>query len=144
MTDELFGIVPMKRYFDILNLPELTGIIFLQSVVSPIQQSSLRHYKKICALIRDKQKKSIFFPNEFNRFTTVDLRNQSVQPHQLKARQAFSAASWYYDHLGGQKPIVMVTEDDEVIKDMSSLRIEIFVLTLGKPETSNMRLGLCY
>ena len=32
---------------------------------------------------------------------------------------------WYYEHLGGQKPIVLVSEDPKIVSAFSTLRTEV-------------------
>jgi len=42
----------------------------------------------------------------------------------------YQVGVWYYEHLGGQKPVVFISEDQDIIKKFSTLRIEVFVLNL--------------
>ena len=44
---------------------------------------------------------------------------------------AFAAANWYYDQLGGQKPLVILTDDPESLGYLKNKRLEIFVLSTG-------------
>lgn len=119
----------VKDYFEVLTAPELRGLIFLQTVVSGVHLQSLRHYRKVLALIRDESKASVFFPNEFSSKTFL-TRQSSDSVQDFRANLAFKAANWYYEHLGGQKPVVIITEDQELVKRLASQRLEIFVLTL--------------
>jgi hypothetical protein len=121
------------KYLDVLENRELSGIIFLQSVVNVVQQSSsgggLRRYRRVCALIKDEAKGSIFFPNEFFSRTYVE-RRADEDPFMWRARSAHAAATWYYEHLAGQKPIVIVTENEDVVRQFGSDRLEVFVILL--------------
>ena len=119
-----------KNMFDVLDFTELTGILFLQSVVNSVQLQSMRHYRKICSLIKDPDKKSIFFPNEFCKQTYVQ-RESGQSLMDWRTQMAYAAGNWFYEHLGGQKPIVIVTEDEEIIQQLKSRRVEIFVLKFG-------------
>lgn len=119
-----------KSMGDILDIPELTGIIFLQSVINAVQLQSMRHYRKLYKLIKNPDKSSIFFPNEFCKQTHIP-RETGQSLSSWKTLMAYRAANWFYDHLGGQKPIVIITEDDEIIKQLKSKRVEIFVLKFG-------------
>ena len=38
---------------------------------------------------------------------------------------------WYYEHLGAQKPVVLVSEDPLVVETFGHLRVEVFVMSLG-------------
>ena len=75
-------------------------------------------------------KGAAFFPNEFSAAAAV-RRGADETPAAWRTRAAYAAAEWYYEHLGGQKPLVIVTEDREVVARLANRRIEIFVLTLG-------------
>jgi hypothetical protein len=65
---------------------------------------------------------------------------------------ALKSATWFYEHLGGQKPIVVVTEDDAIINHYKNERREVFVLKLGdylqdfwpslSPESKDVYAGL--
>ena len=89
----------VKSMFDVLDFPELTGMIFLQSVVNSVQLQSLRHYRKVAALIKDKDKSSIFFPNEFCKQTYVKRENGESLAD-WRTQMGYAAAEWYYRHLG--------------------------------------------
>ena len=72
----------VARYFlDVLEFSELRGIVFLQSVVNAVQTSSMRHYRRICRVVRNsgvgqKSKGSVFFPNEFCAATHVQRKEE--------------------------------------------------------------------
>ncbi len=121
----------VRNYFEVLESEKLAGVIYLQSVVAPVQMASQRHYKRICGQVREPKRGAVFFPNEFCKSTYVRRRkDESLTEH--RARMAHKVAEWYYEHLGGQKPIVVVTEDKELIAKYESKRIEIFVVSLGE------------
>ena len=42
----------VSKYMEILEMEEITGVIFAQTVVNNIQQSSLRQYRRICNFVR--------------------------------------------------------------------------------------------
>jgi DIS3-like exonuclease 1 len=46
-------------------------------------------------------------------------------------RSCFKAVQWYYEHLGGQKPIIILTENQQFIEGYKNKRLEIFVSSLG-------------
>merc|ERR1719305_1647773 len=43
----------------------------------------------------------------------------------------YQVGVWYYEHLGAQKPIVLVSEDPLVVETFCHLRVEVFVMSLG-------------
>jgi len=118
-----------SKYMEILEFAEISGVIFPQTVVNSIQQNSMRHYKRICNYVRDSKNSSIFFPNEFFKPTFLH-RNNSESITDWQQRMIYQVGVWYYEHLGGQKPVVFISEDQDIIKKFSTLRIEVFVLNL--------------
>ena len=42
----------VSRYMEILEMEEITGVIFAQTVVNNIQQNSLKQYRRICNFVR--------------------------------------------------------------------------------------------
>jgi len=118
-----------NKYMEILEFAEISGVIFPQTVVNSVQQSSMRQYKRICSYIRDARNRSIFFPNEFFKSTYLH-RNNSESITEWQNKLVYQVGIWYYEHLGGQKPVVFISEDADVIKNFSTLRIEVFVLNL--------------
>ena len=117
------------KYMEILEFADISGVIFPQTVVNTIQQSSMRQYKRICNYVRDNKNASIFFPNEFFKSTYLH-RTTSESIFSWQNKMVYQGGIWYYDHLGGHKPIVFISDDPDVIKNFSTLKIEVFVLTL--------------
>ena len=68
-----------RHFLDVLEFSELRGMVYLQSVVNAVQTSSMRHYRRICRIVRhggggQKSKGSVFFPNEFCAATHVQRK----------------------------------------------------------------------
>ena len=75
----------VNTFMEVLELEEITGVIFVQTVVNSIQQHSLRHYRRVCSFVRDQKNSSVFFPNEFFKPTFVQRDNsESVQEWQQR------------------------------------------------------------
>ncbi|XP_040572324.1 DIS3-like exonuclease 1 [Lepeophtheirus salmonis] len=118
----------LANFMPILEYQELTGIIFLQSVVNLNTNSN--KCRRVSKIIRDPKKASIYFPNEFST-NTFEPRMEGQESYCLyQAQLSFKAASWYYEHLGGQKPIVILTENIKVKALFENKRYEIFFLSL--------------
>ena len=120
----------VNKFMEILELEEMTGMILIQTVVNNIQQASLRHYRRLCGFLRDPRNASVFFPNEFFKSTYVQRESSCESVEEWQHRMLFRAGCWYYDHLGGQKPIVILTEEEAIIKRFSTERIEVFVMSM--------------
>ena len=118
-----------SKFMEIFELNELSGVIFPQTIVNIIQQNSLKHYRRICSFIREPKNSSIFFPNEFFKPTYLQ-RETSESILEWQSRMIFRVGCWYYEHLAGQIPIVLLTEDPDVIKSLSAERLEVFVMSM--------------
>ena len=118
-----------NKFMEIFELDEISGVIFPQTVVNNIQQNSLKHYKRICTFIREPKNASIFFPNEFFKPTFLE-REARETVGEWQTRMVFQVGCWYYEHLAGQKPIVLLTEDQGIIKRFSAEKVECFVMTV--------------
>ena len=119
----------VNKYMEILELEEITSVIFTQTVVNHVQQNSLRHYRRVLSFIRDKRNSSVFFPNEFFKPTHVE-RDDTESIEELQQRMIFQVGCWYHEHLGGQKPMVILTEEESFIKKFSTQKIEVFVMSM--------------
>ena len=61
----------------------------------------------------------MFFANEFSKATALEGgRCDEESLTEWRGRMVHKAAVWYYEHLGGQKPIVIVTEDDKLLEQV--------------------------
>jgi len=123
------GTDTVSRYMEILELSSFKGIIFSQTVVNLIQQRSIKHYRRVCSYIRDKDRASVFFPNEFFEMTYLH-RDDGETIASWQGRMVIQVAEWFYTHLGGQTPIVLLTEDQDLIKQYSRVHTEVLVLSL--------------
>ena len=94
----------VNKFMEILELEEMTGMILIQTVVNNIQQTSLRHYRRVCSFIRDSKNASVFFPNEFFKPTYVQRDNTSESVQDWQHRMLFRVGCWYYDHYEQRVP----------------------------------------
>ena len=61
----------------------------------------------------------MFFANEFSKATALEgARCDDESLTEWRGRMVHKAGVWYYEHLGGQKPVVIVTEDDNLLKQV--------------------------
>jgi len=120
------------HYMDILEMDDFSGIIFFQTVVNVIKvaaQGGL--YRRLTRLVKDPKKASVFFANEFFEATALQRQDGESITH-WRGRLVHKAAVWYYEHLGGQKPVVIVTEDQDLLKTHQNSRLEVFVIKLSE------------
>ena len=90
------------HYMEVLELPDITGIIFLQTVVNAIKLAKGGQYRRLCSIVRDKRKGSIFFANEFFEPTLVVRNTESLA--EWRCNTVHQAGAWFYEHLGKTLP----------------------------------------
>ena len=84
----------VNKFMEILELEEMTGMILIQTVVNNVQQTSLRHYRRLCSFIRDPKNASVFFPNEFFKSTYVQRDNSRESVQDWQHRMLFRVGCW--------------------------------------------------
>ncbi|XP_005393761.2 PREDICTED: DIS3-like exonuclease 1 [Chinchilla lanigera] len=119
----------VQDYLEILEFPEMKGIIFMQTACQSVQhQRGRRQYNKLRSLLKDARHDCILFANEFQECCYLPReRGEAVEKWQT--RSIYNAAVWYYHHCGDRMPIVMVTEDAEAIQQYGSETQGVFVIS---------------
>ncbi|XP_007420775.1 DIS3-like exonuclease 1 [Python bivittatus] len=119
----------LQDYLEILELPELKGLVFMQTACQAMQQQrGRRQYNKLRNLARDARRDCTVFFNEFQLLSYLPReRGESLEKWQT--RSIYNASVWYYNHFSGQMPIVMVTEDEEAIQHLGSETEGVFVIS---------------
>ncbi|KAM4677957.1 DIS3-like exonuclease 1 isoform 2-T2 [Discoglossus pictus] len=101
----------------------------MQTACKAVQhQRGRRQYKKLRALLRDSRHDCILFPNEFQHHAYLP-REMGETIHHWQTRCIYNSCVWYYQHCQGRVPIVMVTEDEEVIGRYSNETGGVFVVS---------------
>ncbi|XP_072134062.1 DIS3-like exonuclease 1 isoform X1 [Mobula birostris] len=119
----------VQDYLEILEFPELRGIIFMQTACQAVQhQKGRRQYNKLRNLLKDARHECIMFFNEFQLYSYVP-REQGESLEKWHTRCIYYATVWYYNHLAGLMPVVMVTEDTEAIQKYGSEIDGVFVVS---------------
>ncbi|KGL77635.1 DIS3-like exonuclease 1, partial [Tinamus guttatus] len=127
-----------QDYLEILEFPELKGIIFMQTACQAVQhQKGRRQYNKLRNLVKDARHDCVVFPNEFHQHSYVPReKGESMEKWQTKilfklcfSRSIYNAAVWYYNHCLGQMPVVMVTEDEDAIRQYGNETEGVFVIS---------------
>ncbi|XP_062998598.1 DIS3-like exonuclease 1 [Elgaria multicarinata webbii] len=119
----------VQDYLEILEFPELKGIVFMQTACQAMQhQRGRRQYNKLRNLVRDARHDCIMFFNEFQLLSYLPRqRGESLEKWQT--RSIYNASVWYYNHFLGQMPIVMVTDDEDSIQQLGSETEGVFVIS---------------
>ncbi|ESO87500.1 hypothetical protein LOTGIDRAFT_127673 [Lottia gigantea] len=133
-TDTTHYIVPdcqiARDYLEILETPEVTGIIFTQTAVNSVQhEGSKRLFTRLQNLIKDGRKASVVFHNEFHKYVYIE-RDPGESLNHWQIKSTYKACEWYYNHFVGDVPIVMLTNDQQVIKEYEDKTVNIFVLNV--------------
>ncbi|XP_022315246.2 DIS3-like exonuclease 1 [Crassostrea virginica] len=119
-----------REFLEVLENPVVTGIIFFQTVVHSVQhEGSKRLHNRLTNLVKDKRKASIIFHNEFQKYASCE-REQGETLSDWQTRSIYTAAEWYFNHLAGQKPVIMVTLSKQAIETYANKTLNVFVLSL--------------
>ncbi|XP_055982896.1 DIS3-like exonuclease 1 [Sorex fumeus] len=119
----------VQDYLEILEFPELKGIIFMHTACQAVQhQRGRRQYNKLRSLLRDARRDCVLFANEFQQSCYVP-RERGEAMEKWQTRSIYHAAVWYYHHCQDRMPIVMVTEDEEAIQQYGSETEGLFVIS---------------
>ncbi|XP_063494962.1 DIS3-like exonuclease 1 isoform X17 [Symphalangus syndactylus] len=119
----------VQDYLEILEFPELKGIIFMQTACQAVQhQRGRRQYNKLRNLLKDARHDCILFANEFQQCCYLP-REGGESMEKWQTRSIYNAAVWYYHHCQDRMPIVMVTEDEEAIQQYGSETEGVFVIS---------------
>ncbi|XP_019804160.2 DIS3-like exonuclease 1 isoform X4 [Tursiops truncatus] len=119
----------VQDYLEILEFPELKGIIFMQTACQAVQhQRGRRQYNKLRNLLKDARHDCVLFANEFQQSCYLP-RERGESMEKWQSRSIYNAATWYYHHCQDRMPIVMVTEDEEAIQQYGSETEGVFVIS---------------
>ncbi|NWS39075.1 DI3L1 exonuclease, partial [Probosciger aterrimus] len=119
----------VQDYLEILEFPELKGIIFMQTACQALQhQKGRRQYNKLRNLAKDARHDCAVFANEFHQHCYLP-REKGESMEKWQTRSIYNAAVWYYNHCSGQMPVVMVTEDEDAIRQYGNETEGVFVIS---------------
>ncbi|GAB1611006.1 DIS3-like exonuclease 1 [Argonauta hians] len=119
-----------KDYLEIWQTPEIKGIIIPQTVVNSVQHDgNSRQVRRVKALLDDPRKGSVLFCNEFHEDVYCERKPKETKA-EWQTRCCYNVAEWYYKHLDGQMPIIMVTDNMKVIEEFGCKTLNVFVLLM--------------
>ncbi|XP_070541854.1 DIS3-like exonuclease 1 isoform X2 [Ptychodera flava] len=119
-----------RDFLEILELPEICGILFLQTVLhSVLHQGSRRAYTRIRNVVKDPRQQCSIFANEFCHYA-YNERKAGESLNDWQSRTVYDGAVWYYNHLAGQIPILVITEDTKLIKELGAKTTGVFLLSM--------------
>ncbi|XP_059714690.1 DIS3-like exonuclease 1 isoform X2 [Haemorhous mexicanus] len=119
----------VQEYLEILEFPELKGIIFMQTACQAVQhQKGRRQYNKLRNLLKDPRHDCTVFANEFQQHCYLP-REKGESMEKWQTRNIYNAAAWYHNHCLGQMPVVMVTEDEDAIRRYGNETEGVFVIS---------------
>ncbi|XP_004711991.1 DIS3-like exonuclease 1 isoform X1 [Echinops telfairi] len=119
----------VQDYLEVLEFPELKGIILMQTACQAVQhQRGRRQYNRVRNLLKEARRDCVFFANEFQQHCYLP-RGRGEPMEKWQSRSIYRAAVWYHHHCQGRMPIVMVTEDEETIQQYGSETEGVFVIS---------------
>ncbi|KAM9311270.1 DIS3-like exonuclease 1 [Gastrophryne carolinensis] len=101
----------------------------MQTACQSVQhQRGRRQYKRLRSLLCDVRRDCIFFPNEFQHYAYLPREmGESVEAWQTRC--IYNSSVWYYQHCKAKIPVVMVTENKEVIQKYSNETEGVYVIS---------------
>lgn len=119
-----------RDYLEIWEMPDIRGIIFPQTVYNSIQYDGThRQMKRLKTLLGDPRKGSVIFYNEFHQSVYCE-RQPGEEASKWQSRCCYQVSQWFYNHLEGQKPIILVTHDLAMVEELGYKTLNVFVLTM--------------
>lgn len=119
-----------REYLEIFEVPEINGIIFTQTAEHSVQHEGSRNlHNRLKRMVKDKQKGAIIFHNEFQKYAYCE-REPGESLLAWQSRSTYKTSEWFFNHLAGQLPVVMVTNNDKIIEECGNKTINIFVMKL--------------
>ncbi|XP_064191621.1 DIS3-like exonuclease 1 [Anguilla rostrata] len=119
----------VRDFLEVLEFRELRGIVFTQTACQAVQHSrGRRQYNRLRSLLKDPRHECVLFCNEFQRYAYCPREKGEAQD-KWQTRCVYNAAVWYFDHLAGLKPVVMITEDSAAVSEYSSLNSGVYVIS---------------
>nr|XP_010311475.1 PREDICTED: DIS3-like exonuclease 1 [Balearica regulorum gibbericeps] len=101
----------------------------MQTACQAVQhQKGRRQYNKLRNLVKDARHDCIVFANEFHQHSYLP-REKGESMEKWQTRSIYNAAAWYYNHCLGQMPVVMVTEDEDAIRQYGNETEGVFVIS---------------
>nr|XP_002718229.4 DIS3-like exonuclease 1 [Oryctolagus cuniculus] len=99
-------------YFEILEMPELKGVIWLQTVTDALHSKrGWRYCNKLRSLLKDPSHECVLFANEYH-VSCYHAREKQTLKKDWEKRIIYAAALWYYKHCGEKIPIIIVADED--------------------------------
>lgn len=119
----------VRDFLEILEFRELQGIVLTQTAYQTVQHTrGRRHYNRLRALLKDPRHDCVMFANEFQQYSYCP-RDKGESQDKWQTRKVYNAAVWYYNHLAGLQPVVMITEDSDAISEYSALNSGVYVIS---------------
>ncbi|XP_035667414.1 DIS3-like exonuclease 1 [Branchiostoma floridae] len=121
-----------RDYLEILEFPEIRGVLFTGTVVHSMQhQGGRRAYGRLRTLLRDPRQECAVFANEFQQYAYCP-REHGETLEKWQSRSTYKAAEWYYNHLAGQIPVVVLSEDPQIQEEYGPMTPGVFVVNMGE------------
>lgn len=118
-------------YLEIIESSYIRGIIITHTVANNVQhEGGRRHYNRLRNMINNPEKDCSLFHNEFQKYCYCE-REPRENIATWQSRSNYQTAEWMFNHLAGQIPIVMMTENSDVIEKYANKTINVFVMNLN-------------
>jgi hypothetical protein len=91
------------HYLELLELPNLSDIIFLQTVINELQVTSQRLYSRVRAIIRDPRRRAIVFYNEH--FYDTFVQREPGETQETRNKRGLTLAFFLFSPSSNYSPL---------------------------------------
>ncbi|PFX22556.1 DIS3-like exonuclease 1 [Stylophora pistillata] len=117
-----------RLFLEIFESPEIQGVIFFETVVNYVQhQGGRKLHSQLKNIVNDNRQQSIIFSNEFCDGAYVP-REPGEPLEEWQWRCIYTGAVWYQNHLNQAMPIVILTEDQQIVENYGNKSVGVFVM----------------
>jgi hypothetical protein len=124
-------------YVEVFELPELNNVILLASVIKEVASRSVRAGMRLRQLLKDPRGLCHYFDDIHCKSADAAAENDRSQP------RAVSVAHWYFAHLRGQVPIVVIFDATSTSQNATSDASTATSAVGGSNDTTSTGLPFC-
>ncbi|XP_027053645.1 DIS3-like exonuclease 1 isoform X2 [Pocillopora damicornis] len=117
-----------RLFLEIFESEEIQGVIFFETVVNHVQhQGGRKLQSQLKDIVKDNRQQSIIFSNEFCDGAYV-AREPRESLEEWQWRCIYTGAVWYYNHLNQAMPLVILTEDQQIVEKYGNKSAGVFIM----------------
>ncbi|CAM6101379.1 unnamed protein product [Calypogeia fissa] len=123
----------LLQFLEIWELPQITSVIYLASVVKEVLvRSNQRNYRRLRSLFTDRRRQSLFFDDEHFIYTwSLQSDADYVGKAEQSGQRVKAVATWFYEHLHASVRVIALqsqyeespVDDSFIINQLQNLSV---------------------